>query len=122
MSETRAIPAEPEHIAISRSKGICIDWRDRHRSEYTLAFLRDRCPCATCTGAHGTPPQRTDLSTNPLQMYKPALKMESAEPVGNYAVRLAWNDGHNTGIYSFDYLRRICPCPECAAAKEPSLE
>jgi DUF971 family protein len=46
-------------------------------------------------------------------MYKARLKMESVEPVGHYAVRIHWNDGHSTGIYSFDHLRKICPCPEC---------
>ena len=56
MAET----AEPEHIAISKSTGIKIDWKDGHHSEYSLAYLRDECPCATCTGAHGTTPQRSD--------------------------------------------------------------
>ena len=44
---------EPEHIAVSKSKGIKIDWKDGHHSEYELRYLRDNCPCATCTGAHG---------------------------------------------------------------------
>jgi len=35
------------------------------------------------------------------------------EPVGNYALRFTWGDGHNTGIYSFDLLRSLCPCREC---------
>jgi DUF971 family protein len=46
------------------------------------------------------------------------LKPERAELVGRYAVQIHWNDGHSTGIYSFDYLRQICPCPECAAKRE----
>ena len=54
--------AEPQHIAISKSKGIKIDWNDGHHSEYSLAYLRDECPCATCTGAHGTEPQKTSYS------------------------------------------------------------
>ena len=53
---------EPEHIAISKSKGIKIDWKDGHHSEYALAYLRDECPCATCTGAHGTAPQKTNYA------------------------------------------------------------
>ena len=51
---------EPEHIAISKSKGIRIDWKDGHHSDYPLGYLRDECPCATCTGAHGTEPQKTN--------------------------------------------------------------
>ena len=103
---------DPEHIAIAKSSGIKIDWKDGHRSEYSLRYLRDHCPCATCTGAHGEPPpppQRPD----PLQLYKPRLKMDKVEPVGQYAIRIHWNDAHNAEIYSYDYFREICPCAEC---------
>ena len=112
--EVSAIAADPEHIAISKSTGIKIDWHDGHHSDYSLAYLRDECPCATCTGAHGTAPQKSNYSKPDLfPMFKPALKMTSVEEVGSYAVRIYWNDGHSSGIYSFDHLRKICPCPEC---------
>jgi len=107
--------SDPEHIAISKSKGIKIDWKDQHTSEYGLTYLRDKCPCATCTGAHGTPPRQPEavVPASPFQMYKPTLKMLSVEAVGNYAIRIHWSDGHNTGIYSWEHLREICPCAEC---------
>ncbi|HLH37784.1 MAG TPA: DUF971 domain-containing protein [Bryobacteraceae bacterium] len=107
--------AEPEHIAISKSKGIRIDWKDGHHSEYGLAYLRDECPCANCTGAHGTAPRKSSYSapSGPFPMYTPRLKMTQVEPVGSYAIRIEWSDGHNTGIYSFDHFRKICPCEEC---------
>jgi DUF971 family protein len=41
--------------------------------------------------------------------------MLNIEEVGAYAIRIDWSDGHNTGIYSFDHLRSICPCAECQA-------
>lgn len=114
MIETQA---EPEHIAISRTKGIQIDWKDGHHSQYPLPFLRDECPCATCTGAHGTEPQKSNYSApasaDPFPMFKPVLKILSVEPMGHYAIRIDWSDGHNTGIYSYDHLRKICPCREC---------
>lgn len=100
---------DPEHIAIAKSSGIKIDWKDGHHSEYSLQYLRDHCPCATCAEAHAdasTPP-------NPLQLYKPRLRMEKVEPIGQYAIRIHWNDGHNAGIYPYDYFREICPCKEC---------
>ncbi len=99
----------PQHIAVSRSSGIRIDWNDGHHSEYALRFLRDRCPCASCTEVHGpvSPP-------SPFAMYTPKLKLENVEPVGGYAVKIRWNDGHDTGIYTYDYLRRICPCSGCS--------
>jgi DUF971 family protein len=114
------ISADPEHIAISKSKGVKIDWKDGHRSDYSLAYLRDECPCASCTGAHGTEPQKSDYSkpaNAPFPMFKPALKMLNVEEVGHYAIRIEWNDGHNTGIYSFEHLRKICPCVECQILK-----
>jgi DUF971 family protein len=110
---------DPEHIAISKSKGIKIDWKDGHRSEFHLQYLRDKCPCATCTGAHGTPPRPQSapaVANNPFPMFKPALKMLGVEPVGNYAIRINWSDGHNSGIYSYEHFRRICPCAKCKAA------
>jgi DUF971 family protein len=107
---------DPEHIAISKSKGIKIDWKDGHMSEYGLMYLRDKCPCATCAGTHGTPPREPQAS-NPFQMYQPAMKMLGVEPVGNYAIRINWSDGHNSGIYSYEHFRRICPCAECKAAQ-----
>jgi DUF971 family protein len=104
--------ADPEHIAISKSRGIEIDWKDGHHSSYPLEYLRGHCPCATCTGAHGGAPA-APRARSPFQMYKPALKMESVEPVGHYAIKIRWNDGHDTGIYTFEYFRSICPCQEC---------
>jgi DUF971 family protein len=111
---------DPEHIAISKSKGIEIDWKDGHHSSYGVEYLRDWCPCATCAGTHGTEPRPKTASSgatanSPFQMYKPKERMVDIEPVGNYALRIVWSDGHNTGIYSYDHLRHICPCPACAA-------
>jgi len=118
------ISTDPLHIAVSKSRGLKIDWADGHSSDYPVAWLRDECPCATCTGAHGTTPQKTTYSLPeapdpaiPFPMFKPRLKMNHIEEVGTYAVRIDWNDGHNAGLYSYDYLRRICPCPDCAQAR-----
>ncbi len=107
--------SDPEHIAISKSKGIKIDWKDGHHSEYGLQYLRDKCPCANCTGIHGEAPAAPE-PTSPFQMFKPALKMDDVEAIGSYAIRIRWNDGHNAGIYSWEHLRRICRCDECTAA------
>jgi len=121
-----ALSTDPLHIAVSKSKGISIDWSDGHRSQYSCEMLRDECPCAGCTGAHGTVPERTSYSApqavapaNPFQMFKPRIKMNDIEEIGAYAIRIHWNDGHNAGIYSFEHLRRICPCLECRASSTP---
>ena len=116
---TPAISTDPEHIAISKSKGIDIDWKDGHHSSYGVTYLRDWCPCAGCTGAHGTEPRTkaTEAPGGPFQMYTPKVRMNGVEPVGTYALRIDWNDGHNAGIYSYDHLRSICPCDTCKAAR-----
>jgi DUF971 family protein len=49
-------------------------------------------------------------------MFKPALKMLAVEGVGNYAIRINWSDGHNSGIYSYEHFRSICPCKQCSGA------
>src|SRR5579863_9257631 len=99
-------------MAVSRCEGSRNGGKDRHHSEYALGYLRDECPCATCTGAHGTEPQKSNYSApaSAFQMFTPTLKMLNIEEVGAYAIRISWSDGHNTGIYSFDHLRKICPC------------
>jgi DUF971 family protein len=51
-------------------------------------------------------------------MYKPRLAMKDVEPVGSYALRIYWNDGHNTGIYTWEFLRELS---EKMAQKEESL-
>ena len=120
MSLVSPTPAtDPEHIAISKSRGIEIDWKDGHHSSYGIAWLRDWCPCATCTGAHGTEPRQksSEAPPSPFQIYKPREKMTGVEPVGNYALRIVWSDGHSAGIYSWDHLRLICPCTECGAKR-----
>ena len=116
-----SISTDPLHLAVSKSRGLKIDWSDGHLSDYSCAYLRDNCPCANCTGAHGTEPQKSNYSAprppNPLALYKPRIAMDSIEEVGSYAVRIDWNDGHNAGIYSYEHLRRICPCAECEEAR-----
>jgi DUF971 family protein len=113
MESPNTICTDPEHISISKSKGIKIDWKDGLTSDYGLRYLRHHCPCAVCTGSHGTPPQAPPIeaidAASPFQMYQAPLKMVNVEPVGNYAIRILWSDGHGSGIYSFEHLRKISP-------------
>jgi DUF971 family protein len=50
-------------------------------------------------------------------MFKAAVRATEAEAVGRYAIRFTWNDGHQHGIFSWDYLREICPCEQCKTAQ-----
>lgn len=109
INPSRFANADPEHISISKSKGIKIDWKDGRTSEYGLRYLRHHCPCAVCTGAHGTPPEAPPIEPSPFQMYAAPLRIVSVEPVGAYAIRILWSDGHASGIYSYEHLRKISP-------------
>ena len=60
-------------------------------------------------------------SSAALPMFKPKARAQSATPVGQYAIQLSFSDGHSTGIYSYDHLRSICPCPECTAQRTQSI-
>ncbi len=110
--DPRKKPADVK-IHISTGAGVEIAWADGHTSHYDFAFLRDECPCATCDDARHKKPASAPAPSPVLPMYKPKARAVKAAPVGNYALQFTFNDGHSTGIYSYDHLRAICPCPEC---------
>jgi DUF971 family protein len=84
--------------------GMKITWDDGHVSEYPAAHLRRFCRCATCH--HELTGERLlDPASVPEE-----LTIVKADLVGNYAIGFEFSDKHSTGIYSFDWLRRICPC------------
>jgi len=93
---------------------VAIEWSDGHSSVYPYRYLRGKCPCATC--ADKPPDLDSAGSPFPILGVKP-LKPESAELVGRYALQIHWSDNHSSGIYSFHYLREICPCAECLAQR-----
>jgi DUF971 family protein len=108
-------------VNLTAGTGMEIEWQDGHRSSYTFPFLRDACPCALCEEersksgrAPGDPPK---LAPGALPMFKAAAKPLSAEGVGKYAIKFSWNDAHDLGIYSWTFLREVCPCAECKAGR-----
>jgi DUF971 family protein len=92
-----------------------IDWGDGHHSALPLALLRHKCPCASCRALRDAPPDPFRVLSASEAAAVPELS--DVEPVGRYGIKLVWADGHNTGIFSYDYLRELCPCPECTAAR-----
>jgi DUF971 family protein len=84
-----------------------VSWNDGHESSYPSWYLRENCPCATCVEEF-TGERRIAPGSIPADLARLDIG-----PVGNYALGFRWSDGHSTGIYTFDYLRRICPCPVC---------
>ena len=84
-----------------------ITWSDGHFSSFPSWYLRENCPCAMCVE------EFTGERRLPRVSIPSSLERVSVEPVGNYALHFAWGDGHSSGIYTFDYLRKLCPCPSC---------
>ena len=83
---------------------LIVEWSDGERSEFPLAALRARCPCATCRT------DREDAKKNPLRVLKAdptGVRVTTAKLVGNYAIQFFWSDGHNTGIFEFKFLRSL---------------
>lgn len=104
-------------VHLTTGAGMEIEWKDGHRSVYSFKFLRSACPCALCEDERGKsgrkPGEAEILAPGALPMFKPAVKALAAEPVGKYALKFSWNDNHDLGIYSWAYLREVCPCAEC---------
>lgn len=113
---------EPVKVRVDKTggTGMEIDWRDGHKSSWTFAWLRDACPCATCHDerekAGRKPGVPKPKAASLLPMYTAPVRPKEVSPVGRYALKFVWNDGHESGIYSWDYLRRVCICADCVAA------
>lgn len=118
--------ATPKKVRVMKSEGtgVEIDWKDGHRSAWDFAWLRNACPCATCheerENSGRKPGEAKPAPESLLPMYKAPARPVEVTPVGKYALKFKWNDGHETGIYSWDYLRRVCQCPECQAKRTTS--
>src|SRR5689334_805456 len=119
--DARRKPASVK-VHVSSGAGVDIAWADGHASHYDFAYLREECPCAMCNDErmkkaqgqqkdrqlkkeNASPAAAPLLSSPLLPMYKPKLAAKAAHAVGNYALQIDFNDGHATGIFSFDYLR-----------------
>ena len=106
---------QPAAINADREAGlVTIDWADGHRSLYKAVGLRWMCPCAFCRGEAGTPGWLDSMPTlTPVQTQLVAMRL-----IGQYALAPTWADGHDTGYYTFEALRRGCSCPTCDADRQ----
>ncbi|MEO0496690.1 MAG: DUF971 domain-containing protein [Pseudomonadota bacterium] len=93
--------APPSGLSVAKDRRtLTIDWNGSTHSALTAEQLRVWSPSAEVQG-HG-PGQAV------LQTGKSAVTIDGIEPVGRYAVRINFDDGHNTGIYSWSFLRQLC--------------
>ena len=104
---------EVRMIALSHLRGdadaLTLEWADGAVHRVTWRELRDRCPCATCAQAHAQPASPASFDLLPVLSLAETLPLKALwmRPLGNYAYAIQFTDGHNTGIYSLDYLRSL---------------
>jgi DUF971 family protein len=80
-----------------------VAWEDGHHSTYSGEQLRWACPCAECRGEGGSPGRLAGLrSLSPDE-----LRIKDVALVGQYALQIAFESGHATGLYTFGLLRRL---------------
>ena len=89
------------------SDGVYVEWRDGHHSFYRHRYLRGHCCCAACveemTG-------RRRVAEDDVREDVQALDWMQ---IGRYALQFLWSDTHDSGIYPFELLRKLCHCAEC---------
>ncbi len=90
---------------LRRDKELRITWPDGQVSVYSISLLRTQCPCAGCKELRNQS-SRSLLQVLPGNWSKTPV-VTDAQLVGNYALKLHWSDGHEAGIYSFEYLRSL---------------
>ena len=98
----------PTNVTADRERRVLtISWNDGRECSYSFAGLRAVCPCVLCQGGHanmGRPADKLLLQKS----QNDALNLDAATAVGSYAIQFAWNDGHDSGIYTWDYLYEAC--------------
>lgn len=108
MSTNTLTPQQKTPISIEvglKQHEVRIRWADGYQSVYALDYLRQICPCASCDEQrHNEDPLRVlsldqAVTSAELRGERPVAK------VGNYALQFFWADGHNSGIYTFEFLR-----------------
>ena len=106
MAESFGTAIEPREIKHEDDFTLKIAWGDGRECRFRAAQLRRACPCAQCvnewTGQRVLKPENIDEE----------LQISDLSVVGRYALNFRWSDGHETGIYSFKYLRDLCESQE----------
>ena len=97
----------PLHIDVDRERGITFSWDDGSSGFMASAVLRRESPSADAREL------RAEMARNPFTVLPASgaggpLRIEAVEPVGHYALRIRFSDGHDTGIYTWKYLHALC--------------
>lgn len=111
--------SRPIHLDLKKDRGLTIAWGDGASSFYSIAYLRRMSPSADNRAL------KEQLANNPLTVLPSKVAAHSgpltalgAEFIGNYAIKITFSDGHDTGIYTWRYLREIAPAEQSLARDE----
>lgn len=96
------LPRPTDVHAIGSEEVLVVTWSDGHVSRYPFDYLRGHCPCAACQGHGGT------HTFHPAS--GDAARVSGLDSVGAYAINIRFADGHDTGLYTYEHLLKICPC------------
>ena len=117
MPETPATTLRPLSLKRDGEDRLLIEWSDGHHGVLTWNHLRESCPCAGCNDERTKP-------ADPFRILKPAeltpLKPTAFQPIGYYAYKIVWSDGHDSGLFTLENLRALCECPSCRGQRAGS--
>ena len=97
----------PTKLEREGERHLVITWSDGERRRYSFRELRDSCPCATCREKRNAPPPSPLMLPILEHAQNQPLAIAGMKPVGNYAYAIAFSDGHDTGIYTLEFLREL---------------
>lgn len=115
MSADPAMPLRPVSLHKEGDDRLAIRWSDGRRGVVPWEKLRLHCPCAGCREEREKPPDPFRI-LQPHEIPRGPLKPVAMTPVGYYAYRIVWNDGHDTGIFTFETLRALCNFTETGSS------
>jgi ATP-binding protein involved in chromosome partitioning len=104
-------PRPTEIVRLPDLPGLRVGWSDGHVSVFEGRALRLACACAVCVDEWSGQPT-LDSAKVPERVSAEEIRL-----TGNYGIRVRWSDGHDTGIYTFDRLRALCPCERCVSER-----
>jgi Uncharacterized protein conserved in bacteria len=102
-------PQPTSFLLDAESRKLYLSWTDEHETVYDWERLRWACPCAWCAGEGGLP----GVLASKKSLSREETTLVNIEPVGRYGLTPIWEDGHHTGIYTYEKLRAQCECDEC---------
>lgn len=100
-------PPVPTNLALSGDDRLLIEWSDGQKRSYAFRELRENCPCASCREKRSQPPAASTLLPVLSAAEARPLQILGMKPVGNYAYSIEFSDGHDTGIFTCEFLREL---------------